>query len=164
MTHTKNQGYGQTIKELYYAGKNEWLFTVPGDYQIDPTEIKKLVPQAKNSDMIIGWRKERNDTQTRKRQSFVYNRLLRLLFGVFLHDINSIRLMRRSVMNNRRITSTSAFVDAELTIGAIRDGFRVIENQIEHRKRETSGAGGGKLKIIIPVIIDMCRYKLRHFV
>ena len=164
VTHATNQGYGETVKDLYYAGKNAWLFTAPGDYQIDPMELKKFVPYANTADMIIGWRKERNDTQSRKRQSFVYNGLLKLLFGISVHDINSIRLMKRNIFKKRTIISSSAFVDAELTIGAIRDGFQVIETHILHRNRTTRGASGGKLKIIIPVIIDMFLYKLRNFV
>lgn len=160
--HACNKGYGGTIKELYYAGKYTWSFTVPGDYQMDPAEIKKLIPYTKNADMIIGWRSDRKDSLARKRQSAIYNGLLRFLYGLYLHDINSIRLMKRTILQKRHIDSVSAFVDAELTIGAIRDGFRVIEIPIEHRKRETSGASGGKPSVIIPVIRDMLLYKLRH--
>lgn len=164
MTHKKNQGYGGTLKDLYFAGINDWLFTTPGDYQMDPMELRKLLPLSDRADMIIGWRKDRNDTQARKRQSFVYNSLLRFLYGIHLHDINSIRLMKRSIMRERHITSTSAFVDAELTIGAIHDGFTVMEHPIVHRKRITSGASGGKLSVILPVIIDMFRYKLQNLI
>jgi len=164
MTHKKNQGYGGTLKDLYFEGKNEWLFTIPGDYQIDPMELRKLLPLTDAGDMIIGWRKVRFDSQARKLQSVVYNGLLRCMYGIRLHDINSVRLMKRSIIEGRYIASTSAFVDAELTIGAIRDGFRVIEYPIKHRKRETSGAGGGKLSVILPVIFDMVRYKLHSMV
>ncbi len=162
MTHIINKGYGGTVKDLYFAGRYEWLFTTPGDYQMDPMEIKKRVSYTNSADMIIGWRKERSDTQARKRQSSVYNGLLRLLFGISLHDINSIRLMKRSIMKERYITSTSAFVDAQLTIGAIRDGYDVIETPIAHRKRETTGASGGKPSIIVPVIFDMLMYKFQE--
>ena len=158
LTHSINQGYGGTLRDLYKAGKYEWLFTVPGDYQINPMEIKKCIPYTQHADMIIGWRVHRRDNQKRKQQSAVYNALLRFLFGISLHDINSVRLMKRSIIKERILTSTSAFVDSELTIGAIRDGFSVIEMPILHRNRETEGASGGKLKIILPVIIDMIRY------
>lgn len=159
ITHKVNQGYGGTLKDLYLAGKNEWLFTVPGDYQIDPMELGALLSSTDRGDMIIGWRKDRNDTPARKRQSFIYNGFLRLLFGIRLYDINSVRLMKRTVMKGRKISSASAFVDAELTIGAIRDGFEVVETPMVHRKRETTGSSGGKLRIILPVIWDMIRYR-----
>lgn len=164
LTHTKNKGYGGTVKDLYFAGKYRWLCTVPGDYQMDPMELQQLVPYTKRADMIIGRRLKRQDIPTRKRQSAFYNQLLRWLFHVDIHDVNSIRLMKQDIMKKRHIMSTSAFVDAELTIGAIRDGFRVVERPIAHRKRQTAGASGGKLKIILPVIRDMVVYKLRSLV
>jgi len=161
MRHTENKGYGGTMLDLYKAGKMQWLFSVPGDYQLDPMELAKFIRHTDSFDMIIGRRTNRNDTSFRKRQSLVYNGLLRLLFGIRLVDINSIRLFKRDIMKGRNITSTSAFVDAELTLGAIKDAYRVRETSIAHRKRETAGAGGGKLSIILPVIWDMIRYRLR---
>lgn len=159
-THIINQGYGRTFSELYASGIHDWLFTIPGDYQIDPMEITKLVPLTNRADMIIGWRVDRQDNQKRKQQSAFYNALLRLFFGISVHDMNSIRLMKRDVMKNRVLPVKSAFVDAQLTIGAIRDGFTVIEEPIAHRKRITSGASGGKLSVILPVIWEMLRYKM----
>ena len=159
-THTINQGYGRTFSELYSSGIYDWLYIIPGDYQIDPMEITKLVPSTNRADMIIGRRVQRQDNEKRKQQSAVYNALLRFLFGISIRDINSIRLMKRDVMKNRVIQARSAFIDAQLTIGAIRDGFTVIERPIVHRKRITSGASGGKLSTILPVIVDMFRYKL----
>jgi glycosyltransferase involved in cell wall biosynthesis len=163
-THTINQGYGRTFSELYSSGIYDWLYIIPGDYQIDPMEITKLVTSTNRADMIIGRRVQRQDNEKRKQQSAVYNALLRFLFGISIRDINSIRLMKRDVMKNRVITAKSAFIDAQLTIGAIRDGFTVIERPIVHRKRMTSGASGGKLSIILPVIIEMLKYKLRSIV
>jgi glycosyltransferase involved in cell wall biosynthesis len=163
-THTINQGYGRTFSKLYSSGIYDWLYIIPGDYQIDPMEITKLVPSTNRADMIIGRRVKRQDNEKRKQQSAVYNALLRFLFGISIRDINSIRLMKRDVMKNRVITARSAFIDAQLTIGAIRDGFTVIERPIVHRKRMTSGASGGKLSIILPVIIEMLKYKLRSIV
>src|SRR3972149_1548732 len=35
ITHTINAGYGPTIKELYQKAPGTWLFSIPGDYQIE---------------------------------------------------------------------------------------------------------------------------------
>jgi dolichol-phosphate mannosyltransferase len=156
--HARNRGYGATIRELYFAGANEWLFTIPGDYQIGPEEVTKLLPYLDRADMIIGWRKERFDPSSRLRQSWVYNTLLRLLFGLTLHDVNSVRLMRSGMMHTVKLTSSSAFVDAELAIRAVRMGFRVIEVPISHRQREGIG-GGGSMRIILPTIVDLVRFR-----
>jgi glycosyltransferase involved in cell wall biosynthesis len=160
ITHRQNAGYGETIKELYEKSNRVWLFSLPGDYQIDPAEVMKLWPHRRDFDMIIGWRTARRDSNARLRQSGLYNGLLRLMFHLKTHDTNSGRLMKTSIMNSVKLTSSSAFVDAELVIRAIRGRFRVTEIPIAHRARAGAGASGGKPKIIIPTIIDMLRFWL----
>lgn len=159
ISHVVNQGYGQTIKELYYAGKYEWLFTIPGDYQVGAKELLKLIPYTPSADMILGWRQKRNDPRVRLFVSWVYNTLLRLLFGLKFHDINSVRLMRRSILKEINLTSSSAFVDAELVIRAKRLGFTVIEVPISHRPRADGKPGGGnQWQTIAATIFDMIRF------
>ena len=159
ITHSINQGYGRTIKELYYAGKMEWLFSVPGDYQVGAKELMKVLPFIPEKDMIIGWRKNRQDPRMRLFQSWIYNVLLRLLYQIPFHDINSVRLIRRKLIGNIQLESRSAFVDAELTIKLQRLGKAIIETPIAHRM-STVGGGGGKWWTIVPVIVEMIRFRL----
>ncbi len=142
ITHTVNKGYGLTIKELYYEAKGEWLFSVPGDFQIDPKELEKLLPHAGHADMILGWRVSRHDPKERLVQSSVYNQLLRLLFGISIHDVNTVRLMKTSILQSIHLQSSSAFVDAELVIQAIRNGYIVKEIPIDHKRDDQKGSGG----------------------
>ena len=160
ITHTKNAGYGQTIKELYQKAGHTWLFSIPGDYQIDPSELTKLWPHRAEADIIIGWRRVRRDTLARINQSRIYNRLLCILSGLTIHDANSVRLMKTSIMKSVHLTSSSAFVDAELVISAKRLGFRIMEIPIAHRKRTGVGASGGHLTTILPTIRDMIIFRL----
>jgi glycosyltransferase involved in cell wall biosynthesis len=156
ITHTTNQGYGRTIKELYFAGKNEWLFSLPADNQFDAKELLKLVPSTTSNDLILGWRKIRNDSRRRLIQSRVYHILLRLLYGLKLHDVNTIRLMRRTLLKKISLTSDSAFVDAQLAIESQKHGVRIIEIPIIHKARIDTGATGGSLsRTILPTIRDM---------
>lgn len=157
ITHSVNAGYGGTIRELYYAAKKEWLFTVPGDNQIPVVEIRKLLPACEHADMIIGNRIYRHDPKARLRQSWIYNKLLRVLFGVKVKDVNSVRLMKSSIMKSIRLSKTSAFVDAELVIRAQRGHFHVVNAPIEHKARvgDEAHAGGGKWSTIGPTIRDM---------
>ncbi|MFZ2024665.1 MAG: glycosyltransferase family 2 protein [Microgenomates group bacterium] len=160
ITHQVNQGYGKTIKELYYGGRYDWLFTLPGDGQFEPLELVKMLPYTTRYDMVIGLRKHRHDSDKRKQQSAFYNALLRLFFSLSTRDVNSIRLMRRRMLKNIQLTSSSAFVDAELAIDALQHGYRIVEVPIRHEKRKTTGASGGKLSVILPVIWDMLRYRI----
>lgn len=162
ISHTHNLGYGKTIRELYEKATDPWMFSLPGDHQIAPKELINLWRHRNAADMIIGYRNRRSDSPVRLLQSQIYNMALRFLFLLPLHDVNSVRLMRSGIFKKVRITSASAFVDAELTIKAIRAGFRVIETPIGHRARRGDGAGGGKLKTIVPTIKDMILFLYQY--
>jgi dolichol-phosphate mannosyltransferase len=161
ITHAANAGYGQTIKELYQKARHTWLFSIPGDYQIEPGELAKLWARRADADMIIGWRRLRRDSPARLHQSRMYNSLLHMMFGVTLHDVNSVRLMKISIMKSMKLTTSSAFVDAELAITAKRLGFRIIEIPIAHLARAGLGASGGRLTTILPTIRDMIVFLLK---
>lgn len=160
ITHTVNKGYGGTIKELYEKAGGTWMFSIPGDYQIEPYELTKLWTHRGEADMIIGRRNNRRDNPARLRQSAVYNALLRILFGLSVSDVNSVRLMKTTVMDSVHLSTTSAFVDAELVIRAKRAGLRIIEIPVAHRARAGFGASGGKISTILPTILDMIRFIL----
>lgn len=161
LTHTTNKGYGSTIKELYYAANKEWLFTIPGDYQVEAKEILNLLPHERNADMILGWRTSRNDSPMRQYQSRIYNRIISFLFDTKTRDVNTVRLMRSRIMKSVFLRASSAFTDAELTIKAQLLGFKIMEVPIGHRYRyEGAGTGGGgTIKVILPTIREMLLFK-----
>lgn len=160
LTHTVNKGYGETIKSLYQNATGDWIFSLPSDDQFDAGEILKLIPFTGSSDMILGRRVKRNDIAKRRLQSQIYNGLLRFLFGLNLHDANTIRLMKKSVMSALRLQSRSAFVDAELAIRMQEKGFTIREVPVTHKIRADKGGSGGKFfKTILPTIIDMVKMK-----
>lgn len=173
ITHRTNQGYGRTIKELYYAGRNDWLFTIPGDYQIGARELETILirfpelrdpkfrESGKGRDLILGWRVRRNDPMNRLLSSWIYNTMLGLLFHITIHDVNSVRLMRRAILKNIQLTSDSAFVDAELIIRAKQQGFTIAEVPVSHRARSDGASGGGnQWATMAATIVEMLRFFL----
>lgn len=163
LSHSANKGYGETIKTLYQKATGEWIFSLPSDDQFDAEEILKLIPYTESSDMILGRRVKRNDIAKRRFQSQIYNGLLRLLFHIELHDANTIRLMKKSVITSLRLQSRSAFVDAELAIKMLRAGLTIREVPVTHKVRVDRGGSGGKFfKTILPTIIDMVKMRLRR--
>lgn len=159
LTHRSNMGYGETIKTLYKSATRAWIFSLPSDDQFDANEIHKLLPFSKTSDMVLGRRVIRNDRSERKFQSYMYNVLLSKLFGLKLHDANTIRLMKKTVIDRISLLSHSAFVDAELAIRMTRAGMTIIEVPIIHKTREDHGGSGGKFfKTIVPTIRDMVAF------
>lgn len=148
IAHKENKGYGATISELLYASKGEFAFTLPGDLQIPPEEIIKLLPWMDKYDIVIGVRNPRHDPFLRKVNSFIYNTVIRLLFLTGTTDVNSSKLIRRKVIDNIDLKSDGPFIDAELCAKALRKGFKIKEVQIKHSERLYGCPSGDKLPIM----------------
>jgi len=159
INHPVNRGFGETIRELYLNGKKDWIFSLPGDYQYAPKELLTMAQGIKDNDLIIGLRVKRNDPPRRKFQSLIYNTMLRLLYGNRHKDVNSIKLFRRSMLENIKLLSSTAFVDAELCLRAEHAGFKVIEIPIEHLPRLSQGASGGKISVIWQTFSDLVKMR-----
>lgn len=158
LSHSVNKGYGETIKTLYQKATGDWIFSLPSDDQFDASELMKLLPYTTSADMILGRRVKRNDIAKRRLQSLIYNGLLRIFFGLNLHDANTIRLMKKNVITAVPLVSKSAFVDAELAIRMQQHGFTIQEVPITHKIRADKGGSGGKFfKTILPTMIDMVK-------
>jgi glycosyltransferase involved in cell wall biosynthesis len=155
INHPINQGYGPTIKELYYAAQKNYVFSLPGDYQYAPKELVKMADGLAKYDFVIGLRVKRNDPWRRKLQSAIYNFMLRVLYGIKHKDVNSIKLFKREILNHIQLQSPTAFVDAELCIRAEKAGFHIVEIPIEHLPRLSQGASGGKLSVIAQTFGDL---------
>ena len=155
INHEINQGYGVTVKELYYAAQKNLVFLLPGDYQYAPKELLAMAEGLAKYDLVIGFRAKRNDPWRRKMQSHVYNLMLRVLYGIKHKDVNSIKLFKRAILDRIQLQSPTAFVDAELCIRAEKSGFRIVEIPIEHLPRLSQGASGGKFSVIAQTFGDL---------
>ena len=96
--------------------------------------------------------------------SWFYNKLLRILFGTKFKDISTgSRLINRKLIKKLKLTSSSAFLGAELAIKAKEQNSKVNEVGI-HTYPRTFGAGSSvSFKNIILTIKDMLKlfFKIR---
>ena len=158
--HEKNLGFGVTIREVYLLPESEWVFFIPGDGQIPPSEILKLYPFTKSHTFILGHRKKRNDPWMRKFNSWCYNWTISLIAGRRIHDVNSVALIKREILQGIEFESTGAFIHAEILLKALGKGASLIEVEIEHKPRLHGRGSGNKWKVILATVKDMIKYLL----
>lgn len=89
------------------------------------------------ADMICAFRFDRtSEGPKRIVYSFVYNTLIRALFGVAIKDVNfSFKVMHRRVLESLELKSGGSFIDAELVVKAIKKGFRVFQMGVDYFPR-----------------------------
>ena len=88
--------------------------------------------------------------------SYVYNKLLRLLFQTRYRDIScGLRLIRQVGADELDLQSTSPFIGAEIAIKTLIKGYRVGEVGVQTFPRELGKGASTSLPNILATIRDM---------
>jgi glycosyltransferase involved in cell wall biosynthesis len=126
VTHPVNQGYGAALRTGFEHARFGLVFFTDSDNQFDVGEIRSLLPLMADHDLVTGFRVNRNDPPIRAVFSWLYNRLVEVLFGVRVRDVNcAFKLMNRELIDGITIECHNFFVNTELLAKARRQHFRI---------------------------------------
>ena len=97
-----NGGHGDTILYGYHYALEQgadYIFQTDSDGQTLPEEFEAFWEERKGHDMVIGWRKGRQDGFARVFVTKVLKLVIRLCFGVSVQDANTpYRLMKATTL------------------------------------------------------------------
>ncbi|HLD07282.1 MAG TPA: glycosyltransferase family 2 protein [Candidatus Nanoarchaeia archaeon] len=134
--HQENRGAGGALLTGYRSASKEYVFYTDGDAQYNLQEVRNLIPYLQKSDVIVGYRKKRQDPFIRILFSRIYHILLFFLFGLHLRDVDcSFKLIRKSLIDQVNIRAKTGFVDAELMWRLQQMRQRIIELPVTHYPR-----------------------------
>ena len=130
----KNFGKAAAIQAGVEIASGEYVVTMDGDLQDDPTEIPNLLKSIEDGfDVVSGWKKVRNDPITKRWPSKVFNWLVSFLSGVKLHDHNcGLKIYRRELFQDFRLYGER---HRFIPVLAASKGWRVGEAVVNHRAR-----------------------------
>jgi glycosyltransferase involved in cell wall biosynthesis len=132
----KNEGYGYALRDGFKVAKFELLFFSDSDRQFDIANIKDLLEYIDNYDIVVGFRKKRQDSLKRRFLSWGYNILVKIFFKLNVRDIDcAFKLFRKKVFDEIRIESRQYFVNTEILAKARKIGFRIKEIGVSHFPR-----------------------------
>ena len=154
--HKKNMGYGAAIRTGLKNCKHEWIFQTDGDAEYDVYDLLKLIKKTSNSDLVVTYRFKRKYKTSRIVISWIYNKILRILFHTNFRDISTgTRLIKKSLLKKIYLISNSPFIGAELAIKSKYQGYSVNQVGI-HTYPRTFGTGSSvSLKNILLTIKEM---------
>lgn len=137
ITHERNRGYGGALRSGFAAATKEFVFYTDGDGQYDVSELPRLLELAgPTTGLVNGYKIERHDPAHRVWIGNVYNFCSRLLFRIRIRDIDcDYRLIRRSLLDAIRLTSTSGTICVELVRKLEISGCEVRETGVHHYPR-----------------------------
>src|SRR5262245_3819328 len=137
VTHPANRGYGGALRTGFGEARMEWVFYTDGDGQYDVGELPKLMEQVHAGvGLVNGYKLERSDPRHRIWIGRVYNWFARVLFRIRLRDIDcDYRLIRRDLLQDLKLSSTSGTICVELVRKLELSGCEVVEVGVHHYPR-----------------------------
>jgi glycosyltransferase involved in cell wall biosynthesis len=137
ITHPTNLGYGRSLRDGFDAAQYDYIFYTDGDGQFDVAELAWFVERAAPDRAVVGYRLERSEGGLREFTSWAYNKLIRLLFGFKLRDVDcSFKVFPATVVPSLELKSDEFFIDTELMVKLNNADVEVEELGVRHLPRE----------------------------
>ena len=154
--HERNRKLGGSMKTGFAAATGDLVLYTDADLPFDMEELPRAVRLLRDYevDIISAYRFDRTgEGSLRAVYTFVYNGLIKALFGVKVRDINfAFKLCRRRIFDHVELKSEGSFIDAELIIRATRMGYEIMQMGVDYfprtRGESTLSSPGVILKIM----------------
>ena len=154
--HPENRGYGAALRSGFDASRGELVCLFPSDGQFDIKELDRLLERIGEADIVAGYRMDRQDPPHRKLNEFLYNFLIRILFGLRVRDVDcGFKLYQSRVLKAIDLRSEGALIDAELFARAKKKGFTILQVGVHHYPRVAGEQSGANLKVILKMFSEL---------
>lgn len=86
ITGPERKGYSRAVIDGLRMLEAPYVLCLDSDGQCDPADFAKFWTKREKTDVLIGWRVDRQDTKLRKFLSGTFKLYYRRLFGISIHD------------------------------------------------------------------------------
>jgi glycosyltransferase involved in cell wall biosynthesis len=145
VTTEQMRGYGRACLKGFKTACSlgaEIVIFMDGDGSDDPTDLPMMLRPISEgrADFVIGSRvselAEQGAVPAQARLgNWLVSRMIRLLYGVRLHDIGSFRVIRRSLLETIDMREMTFGWPVEMLVKAARADYRILELPIHYRHR-----------------------------
>jgi len=157
--HDRNRKLGGSMKTGFAAATGALVLYTDADLPFDMDELPRAVRLLRDYevDIISAYRFDRTgEGSLRAVYTFVYNGLIKALFGVKVRDINfAFKLCRRSIFDRIDLKSEGSFIDAELIIRATRLGYEIMQMGVDYFPRTRGVSTLSSPGVILKILKEM---------
>ncbi len=166
VTHPANRGYGAALRSGFAAARKEFVFYTDGDGQYDPGELPLLLDRMRPGvGFVNGYKIERHDPAHRVWIGAVYNFFARQFFRIRIRDVDcDFRLIRRALLENISLTSTSGTICVELVRKLEQTGCGIEEAPVHHFARSHGQSQFFRLRPLLATFAQLFQLWLRIMV
>lgn len=154
--HARNQGYGAALRSGLFAATKDRVFFTDADLQFDVAEVRLLLAHADAYGIVAGFRAPRRDPALRRLLGWGWSRLVGLLFGLEVRDVDcAFKVFDRRIFDRIPVHSLGAFVNTEILVRARAAGFTVREVPVTHFPRVAGTQSGANAKVIAKALREL---------
>lgn len=156
VSHFPNRGYGGALKEGFKNAKFSYIVFTDGDSQFDFSQVGRFIDNIEDADMVIGYRKKRQDAFVR----YVLMNLLKVwdfvFFGFYFRDIDcGFKMFRRKSLEKLMpLRSEGAMITTELLAKARIKKLKIKEVEVSHYPRRHGLQSGGNIYVVIRAVLE----------
>ena len=156
ITHSPNRGYGAALKEGLENAKYDVVVFTDGDGQFDFSEVDNFLEYIDKSDLVIGFRKKRQDKPIRhilmnmlKVWDFVF-------FGFWFKDIDcGFKMFSRNALNEiMPLRSEGAMITTEILAKAKQKKLKIKQVEVTHYPRIYGDQTGANIPVIVRAVLE----------
>ena len=136
LRHETNFGYGAALRTGFEAARHELVSFTDADCQFDLLDLVRMVPLTDDYPVVVGYRMDRKDPWLRLIYSWTYNRIIRVLLGTGVRDVDcALKVFRADAVRRLLPETNGFFVNTEMLARAKKAGLAVTEVGVTHRPR-----------------------------
>jgi glycosyltransferase involved in cell wall biosynthesis len=133
LDHDRNHGLTAALDTGFRHARGAVVGMLDADLQNPPGEIEKLLPALARADLVIGWRRDRDDPWLKRVSSRIANGYRNWRTRERVHDTAcGLKVFRREVLQRIKLWNG---MHRFLPTLARMEGFRVEEVVVQHRRR-----------------------------
>jgi len=157
--HQENQGLGGALRTGIARARGEYLLTWPADVPVERDDLAPFISRLGAADVLVGVRSRRAGYNPLMLvNSWIYPRLVALLFGLHLRDVNWIHLYRTSFIQRVNLTQRGIPMLVEALV-RLRDlGATFLEVPSEMKLRTAGVASASRLKVMWRTLQGLFRF------
>lgn len=157
--HERNRKLGGSMKTGFAAATGDLVLYTDADLPFDMAELPRAVRLLREYevDIISAYRFDRTgEGSLRAVYTFVYNALIKAMFGVKVRDINfAFKLCRRRIFEHVELKSEGSFIDAELVIRSTRLGYEIMQMGVDYFPRTRGISTLSSPGVIVTIVKEM---------
>ena len=154
-------GYGGSFIKALKLAKKEFINLMPGDNAISSSEMKKMLTDIYNYDLIISIIENKRAIHRR-----IFSKIFTIIVNIVFRDntkyYNGLGVIRTKVINSLNITSKSPFFMAEIILKILKLKLKYDQRHIIHIEKKFGKSSIFNFKTIVQTISDLIKIRITY--